>query len=321
LWLVYILARRFTDKTAYALMAMSVVAISFYNVRFLIADPRRPDHLAYPLMVLAILLLLADRRIWALLVALFGMMVREFLLIPVLLVGLSYGVEFVRRRRPVALLLAGASLVGLTIAFLLPRVLIHVRGSTQYLDFFRSDFYTVLVGTPLNMGHNINVVLALLGYWLPTLLLVTRPRWRKTFIERRRLSGWLFVYQVLVFGLMFYGGTDISRFVTYYFIPQTIFLALLLKQDLPRWEIAYMLVAVAIFNRLFEPLPTDMTAYLDGLIAFSDVINATTLKSYGMLAAFTGGMWLLRWVMPALPPDAPPTTQGEAGAHSAPHAD
>ncbi len=57
LTLVFALARRFGAGFRAAIVAMLVVSVSFFNLRFLLSDIYRPDHLAYPLMLLALLAL------------------------------------------------------------------------------------------------------------------------------------------------------------------------------------------------------------------------------------------------------------------------
>ncbi|MCU0511485.1 MAG: hypothetical protein MUE40_02840 [Anaerolineae bacterium] len=297
LLLVYALARRFGADDGAALVVQAVVALSFYQVRFLLADSLRPDHLAYPLMLVVMLLIFAGRRWPALLLALVGLNVREFFLIPPLLIGLLAYRDFSRRRDRGALLLLVTAFGSVWVVFLLQRLLIRVSSVAAYLEPLRTDFVAVLLATPLDVARLYNVGLAATGYLLPLLLLLTPARWRAIQAERRPLGLITGVYSLVVLLMTLYGGTDIPRFVTYLFIPQAVLLALLLRRGVPPLEVAYMLLVVALYNRLFFAMPQDGRAYLDFHTPYASVINAATWRFSLAIVVCLAGMLALRAIL------------------------
>lgn len=294
LFLVFVLAKRFNAADSTALIAVSVVALSYYNLRFLIIDSLRPDHLAYPLMVVVFLLVLSNWRLSALVISLVAINIREFFLIPPVIIGLLYYQDYLRRRKRSFLWLALLSFITPVIIFMLQRLLIRVVSAAGYLEPLRYDFIPVLLSTPLNMAHNINVVLALAGYLLPLLLLITPERWRAIRAGRRPVSLILTIYCLMVFGFTFYGGTDIGRFVTYLFIPMTVWLVLLLNEGIPAVETGYMLVTVAMYNRILIASPQTTRDYIDFRAAFSDYLNESTWRFFAALIVIFAGMFVLR---------------------------
>lgn len=314
LFLVFVLAKRFQPSDIKALIALSVVALSYYNVRFLIADSLRPDHLAYPLMLVVILLLLAGRRIPALLLALAALNVREFFLIPAVVIGMLYYQDYLRRHRRKDFWMSGAAFFSALLVFMLQRVFIRVSSAAGYLEPLRYDFIQVLLSTPLNMARNLNILLALAGYLLPLLLIVTPERWRAIRLERRGVSLILTVYSVMVFGLTYYGGTDIGRFVTYLFIPMVIWMVMLLNRGIPAVEIIYMLIVVALYNRILVPVPQDIQGNIDFQAAFADVVDEATWRFFVALAVSFAGVIILRRISrPAGESTPPRPVAGEAG--------
>ena len=79
---VFALARWYSRSNRGAWVAMLVTAFSLYQVKFLLFDTFRPDHLAYPLILLQVYLAMTG-RFWPLwVVTLIGCQVREFNAIP-----------------------------------------------------------------------------------------------------------------------------------------------------------------------------------------------------------------------------------------------
>lgn len=294
LFLVFVLAKRFDASDTTALIVLSVIALSFYNIRFLIAESLRPDHLAYPLMPVVMLLILANRRFPALILSLIALNVREFFLIPPVVIGMLYYQDYLRGRQRKDFWLAMGAFFSAALVFILQRVFIRVSSAAGFLEPLRYDFIPVLLSTPLNMARNLNVLLALVGYLLPLILLVTPERWRTIRAERRPVGLILGIYSLMVVGLTYYGGTDIGRFVTYLFIPVVIWLVMLLNRGIPAIEIGYMLMMVALYNRILVPIPQDIQSYIDFQAAFSDLVNEATGRFILALAVIFAGMSGLR---------------------------
>ena len=79
---VFALARWHAHSFRGAWVAMLVTAFSLYHVKFLLFDTFRPDHLAYPLILLQIYLAMTG-RFWPLwVVTLISCQIREFNALP-----------------------------------------------------------------------------------------------------------------------------------------------------------------------------------------------------------------------------------------------
>ena len=261
LMLVFALARRFGAGFRAAIVTMLVVGLSFFNLRFLLYDIYRPDHLAYPMMLLALLALFRRQFVLCLLVSCIGILTREFLVIPAALLALTLLGEGVRERswRKLAGLVVVMIAVGSVIA--LPRALIPVADSAQRFDpLNRPDaFVTELLFPWLNVSRNYEFLAVATSYLLPILVLATPARLRRAWIALAPYRGLLAAYIVMVILLTMYGGGDVHRYFSYMFVIQGIILAIWLR-DAGWLEIVLMLGVVAVANRMFWMIDVDPIA-------------------------------------------------------------
>jgi hypothetical protein len=120
---------------------MLITAFSMYNLKFLLFDTFRPDHLAFPLILLQVYFALSRRFAPLLLVTMLGCQIREFNAVPLLAymfasvaAGEAPGTKERRRRITAEAVL---SIVGLGLALILPRVLIPVSEDFQFASLTR----------------------------------------------------------------------------------------------------------------------------------------------------------------------------------------
>jgi MYXO-CTERM domain-containing protein len=295
--LAFALARQFTRKFWGALAIMLIVSVSTFNVRFYVFDPFRPDPLAFPLLLLGLIGLVRrrDHRAWDVVIvgtAVVGAGVREFTIIPSLLLAARLAVDGFRTRRltkfaelAVVLLIAAA-------AILAPRLLIPVGRADSYLDRIDGGIFGVITDWP----RNLNIAFALLVTLLPVFTALTLSRARRLWTILAPLRLELMLYVLLVIGLTIVGGSDLPRFTAYLIGLVIIALAVLIEDGLRPLEIGYALFATAIFNRPLTPIPMDsVEAYQDWHITFYRTVNAYTLARMGEWLLWVSGGAALRW--------------------------
>ena len=297
---VWALAGAFGARGWQAFVPVLAIALSLYHVRFLLFDVARPDHLAYPLMVVAMLAVFERRIVLALAVSCAGLFVREFLAIPLAILTIALIWDYRQTRHPSRLAWAGVAVLVTAACILLPRLLIPITTSGQYLDPLnqsRDDLITTLVQTPLSRRRWANLLFNLAGYTLPLWLLLTSDRLRALWHGLAGYRAMLGLYTALVLGLTLYGGTDIWRFVTFLFVPLVIALAVVLRNGVPWVEIIYMLGAVAYYNKIHLEIPNEIGAYLDFYAGYDLRVNEATVARVTQLMALGAGALLLRGLL------------------------
>jgi hypothetical protein len=248
---VFLFSRWFTRSLQGAYVALLVTAFSLYNVKFLFFDVFRPDHLSYALILLQTYLAFKRKFVPLLVVTLIASQIREFNLLPLV----AYLVAFLpQENRSAALWKAGVSIAGILLAVGLPRLLIPVTESYQFVDLSRDGLLRGLIA-PLVWSRDVNFLYCIVAYLLPVLMLVRLDDIRAGLRTiSREVKTFLLVYVVLVLILSFFGGTDFYRFDTFLFLPQAMILGLLA----PRYRLlplVLMVVAVFVFNRIWLPFP------------------------------------------------------------------
>ena len=257
-----------TRSTRGAFVALAATALSLFNVKFLLFDVYRPDHLAYALILLQTYLAFKRKFTPLLICTLIASQVREFNVIPLIAYlfatwrGLRASTDGGRPPR-VFIIQATVSSIGLAAALVLPRMLIPVTEDFQFATITPDGILRVLIA-PLVLARDVNFVYALVAYLLPVLLLASFEDIRSIWVS---LEGWarsfLAAYVGLVILFSFLGGSDFQRFTSYLFLPQSIALGLVVSRR-QFWQIGIMLLAVFIFNRIWLPFPmSDIGAYLD----------------------------------------------------------
>ena len=264
---VFLFTNWFTRSARGAYVALLVTAFSLFNVKFLLFDVYRPDHLAYALILLQTYFAL-NQKFWLLLICtLLASQVREFNLIPLLayLLALSKAQPDSSGgpKRPAVLSEGLISAVVLAAAVGLPRLLIPVAEDFQFVSLTRDGLLRVVLA-PFVLPRDANFLYSVAAYLLPSLMIAGGVEAASAIgsvsVYARR---YLLAYSILVLVLSFLGGTDFYRFSSYLFLPQVIFVALVAKRS-PVWILGIMLAGVVLFNRLWLPFPmSDVGHYLD----------------------------------------------------------
>jgi hypothetical protein len=228
-----------------------------------------------------------------------GLLVREFLIIPPMIMLVEMLRDYRRAHARKTVIRMIGTVVAVSLFVIVPRAVIPVEVSGQYIDpVHQSDWLDKLIEAPLSERRDVNFVFNMVSYLLPVGLLLTWARARRVW---DRLAGYrlfLALYTGAVLVLAMYGGTDIWRFMTYLFVPQVIILVALLRDDsVDRAEVLYMLVAVAVYNKIFLDIPNLLDPYLDFYGGYDNRINVETLWRWYELAVFLAGVILLRTLL------------------------
>jgi hypothetical protein len=257
-----------------AYLAMLVTALSLFNVKFLLFDIYRPDHLAYTLILLQTYFAFEKKFLPLLITTLIASQIREFNIIPLV----AYLVASWRSQEHVNVMKHTIfSAIFLLPAIILPRLLIPVTENYQIIGLSLDGILTALL-LPLVPTIDINFIFSILAYLLP-LLFITDIKTIKAALSNLpdHQRHYLYAYTLLVLILSFFGGTDFFRFTTFLFLPQVILIGLIAPQK-SNVQIGAMLAVTFIFNRIWLPFPIwDKDQYLDFYGGFSLRLNWSTL--------------------------------------------
>ena len=300
LFLLYRFVRVAGFGHASGLFVLFVAAFSYYQLKFLMFDVYRPDHLAYPLMLLSIETLIRGRWGVSLAIAVIGLQVREFLVIPILLLLGETLADAWRADLKRGRLFGRTTVVVLTgvLAVALPRWLIPVPGTYQNIDpLYDVTTLARLLTDPLNLRKDLNFVLSFLTYLLPLLLLATPRRAARVWRALGALRPFWIAYTAAVLVMAMYGGTDCDRFMTYLLLPQAVCLGCLLDDRPSRAELATVLLAVILTNRVFLQIPIwDFARYIDYFGGGGELVNLVTLRKFSQLALAFVGVSVVRMI-------------------------
>lgn len=277
---VFLLARWYSKSQRGAWTAMLAVAFSLFQVKYLLFDEFRPDHLAYPLLLLQVYLALTGRfwPLWA--VTLVGCQIREFNAIP--LAAYVYGMILdgqggsEAERRSVRLQVAVAA-AGLALALIVPRVVIPISEDFQFVSFSRDGILRGLLA-PLILARDANFLFALLAYALPVLLLAGPRTLGRIALGFKPFDRHFFgAYCAAVLVLGFLGGTDFHRFMTYLLPIMALLISVLAKQS-SNLQLTLVLAAVFVFNKIWLPFPNaDLDSFLDFFSGFGTRFNLASI--------------------------------------------
>jgi len=284
---VFIFVQHFTKSRKSAYVALLTTALAFCNVKSLMFDVYRPDHMAYVLVILGFYCGLTSRFYGLLLITAIGVQFREFAILPLIafITALAAGGQWRALRRYVL-----PALICFLVAVALPRLLIPVTGSVQSVSSLRSVF-TI----PFDFKRDLNLAYSIIAYLLPTLMLINTQRVRLILAQLpAEVKRFVLIYALLVILLSMYGGSDLLRFVTYLFIVQALLVGLLSRLA-SGTEIITMLMATFIFNRIWLPLPVwDMDKYLDFWGGYASRVNWATFSRCVELVVFIALSVLIR---------------------------
>lgn len=295
--LVWRLARALRASQASALAILGACALSFAHVKLPLFFPTLVDGASYAPYVLAFVLW-AERRVWlALGCALLGLLFKEFLIVPCALVALDAASARPRRRLGLVLV----AVLGTAAVLLGVRAAIPVERSQQMVDTSSvGALVDHLSWVPRKWQRDLNLLLALAGYLLPVLMLSTRARWRAV-RGPASVRPWTWAAALaLVLLLALYGGTNLGTFVSYALPVQIAVLCAFASTAIARAEIVWVALALALFNRVFLPLPSpaaDFESYIDFYGTWGTRLNANSLARAVELAAWIASAWILRFVL------------------------
>jgi hypothetical protein len=279
---VFTLSRCFTADYRHALVTMVILGLSAAHIKFPLFFYTLVDVSAYPLIVMSFWALITKRFNLCLLISSIGVLFKEFLAIPLFLVILHIGWTFwhSRSRRNLVHFVVALG-IGLGV-ILIPRLCIPVSSTGQFVDPLNNlrTLRNVLVA-PLDEARLFNIMYAVAGYWLPTVLLLTRSRFDRVWADLRGINLWaMSIYLFLVLLLTMYGGTNIFIFVSYSVAVQVVVLALLFRYGVGVAEVVYVVVVMLLYNKimLHIPLPNDgFDAYIDFYGGYSSRVALPTL--------------------------------------------
>ena len=285
--LVYWLTRSFRGSFA----AVFAVAFSLFNLKYLLFDVYRPDHFAYAIIVLSTILAFQKRFAPLLLLTMLGAQIREFVVIP-LIAYLIVHVQFEGIKPSYRQLFA--SVMGLVVSVVLPRVLIPITKDIQAVHFSLAGTAEA-ISMVIDPKRLVNIVFIVLAYLLPSVLLFRRD-------QSDQINSWLdsnkraFVvyYSALAFLLLIVGGTDLDRFATYLFLPQVIFVGFRARSEGLLVILAVLAVQFA-FNRIWLDFPTsELRQYIDFYGGYGSRVTPASLMRFAELASYIFGFKLLQ---------------------------
>jgi len=280
---IFLFTKRLTKSRKGAYLAMSITALSLFNVKFLLFDMYRPDHLAYALILLQTYFAFEKKFLPLLVTTLIASQIREFNIIPLIayLVASWNSEERTNFIGQVSL-----SALFLLPAIILPRLLIPVTENYQIVGISQDGILTALL-MPLMPAVDINFIFSLLAYLLPLLFIADIKTIKAALANLLDIQRkYLYVYTILVLIFSFFGGTDFYRFTTFLFLPQIILIGLIAPQR-SNFQIGSMFAVTFIFNRIWLPFPIwDKDQYLDFYGAFALRLNWSTLYRFLECLAF-----------------------------------
>jgi len=290
---VYAGARALSARAGLAAFVALVVGLTYHHVRFPLFYWSLVDVAGYAVFLLAFWCLWEGWTIRAGLISALGLFFKEMLLIP-WIVSLVEGVARTRRRpaRPAWLGLAAVAFLGVAV-FVLPRLLLEVHQTQQWIDPFHSpETLSRLWEAPASFERISTIVSAYLVYWMPTWLLLTPTRVRALLPALRSHRRSLAVYLGLLFPLVLYGGVNVAVFVSYCVAAQVLVLVRLGQTSrLAHWELLGTLVCLFFFQHFHRTIPdphVDEQAYLT-FYGFGDpALNARRLMQAGAWLAAMG---------------------------------
>ena len=272
-----------TKSNRGAWIALFVTAFSMFNIKFLVFDPFRPDHLAYALILLQTYFAFERRFLPLLILTIIGSTIREFTLVP--LAAYLFMVAQDSKMRTLAAKQGLIAAILVLPAVFLPRYLIPVTENFQLIGLSTKGLLNA-IALFFIPSFPVNFIFSIIAYFLPLFLLANLTDVRTAFqqLPNSRRS-YLIGYSVLVLILSFFGGTDYNRFATFLFLPQIILIGLL--DQVSNTKLALTFFCLFIFNRLWMHIPDwDVQTYRDFFGGFALQLNLQTAYRYAELFLF-----------------------------------
>ena len=280
---IYTLSRVFISDYGKALLPMLILGLSFYHIKLPLFFYSLVDVAAYPLIVFSFWAFITRRYWLCLVLTSIGVLFKEFLAIPMLLLMIQVGLIYLKDKSKTNLFrFVITGVVGLG-AILLPRLLIPVSSTEQFVDPL-NDLSTLanLVTAPFDEMRVFNIFFALVSYWLPSLLLLTLGRCSKVLneLKTRGLLLWCGVFILLDLVLTVYGGTNIPIFISYMLPVQVVVLALLINESPGIAELVFTFTIMLMYNKILFLIPdptVDIELYIAYYGGWSNRVDIRTL--------------------------------------------
>ncbi len=311
----YRLARASGSSHPGGLIVLTAIGFSFFHVRFPLAAPTMVDVEGFALLVVAILLLLRKKTVMCLVVSCLGLLFKEFLIIPPVLLIVQQAMEYRRTKAILPLRWILATLLAVIFFFVAPRVILPIRvgyganfrwdfGSSQRMGYFK-NLRAFLPAVP-DAGRIVNIVLAFLSYWLPVILLSTPGRLVRVWRESTLFRPAIIVCTTATAALALIGGTNIMIFAAYSVPAMILVLARLRETGTKYIETAAMLIAVCLFNRIPWTLGNGGMKEIAGFYgAWWSLVDGVTLERFLEILGWVLLLALVRFlVQRAAPKDS-----------------
>ena len=246
-----------------AAVVMLIAACSLFAVRFPLYCPFDVDIEACLVSCAAFACFRRGAYGAALAVSLAGLLFKEFLLAPLAALTVAWLIRYRRDGSLRSLQMATLAVVATLAVFIVPRVLIPVTSSFGTITEYRLQtpsrtlYFSQLrmfLAWPPKAGAALNIVLALLSFWLPALMLWTPARGRALRRAAGNDAAALGVWACSIVALMAVGGTKIMVFAVYTAPLLGAALSALLEAGPSAAETLFVIAATAIFNRIVFPL-------------------------------------------------------------------
>lgn len=301
---IYTLSRVFISDWRKALLPMLLLGLSFYHIKFPLFFYSLVDVGAYPLILFSTWAFITRRYTLCLILTTIGVFFKEFLAIPMLLLMVQVGINYFKSKNRSDLYRFIITVaVGLS-AILLPRLLIPVKSTEQFVDPLNDlSTLTNLVTAPFDEMRVFNIFFSLIAYWLPVLLLLTSARGIKVLneLKARGLLLWLLAFLVLDLTLTVYGGTNIPIFISYMLPLQVIVLSLLINEGPGVAEWVFAFVVMLMFNKILFLIPdptVDIELYIAYYGGWSNRVDMRTLVRLANAGFFIALAAVIRYALP-----------------------
>ncbi len=301
----YRLALLLNPSVGSALVVMLLLASSLFAVRFPLYCPYDVDVEAFIVSFAAFACLLRKEYPAALAISLVGLLFKEFLLAPLVVLTGTFVLRYVRERSDRQFRWALLTF-GLTFCVLfLPRLLIPVTASYGTSLHYKVDVPSrtlylselkMFLAWPPNPDILINLVMAVFSFWLPALMLLTPGRIRA--LRSDPAIEWipLLLWMATVLLLMSIGGTKVMVFAVYTAPVLVLFVSRILRMDVSTAEVSAVVIGTAVFNRIMFSFGTE-GGDPGSDIAFYGAYRGLTEVAAWRLAEIIGWAlvaWLLR---------------------------
>lgn len=303
---IYAISREFISDHRKALLPMLILGLSFYHIKFPLFFYSLVDVAAYPLIVFSFWAFIKKKYWLCLVLTSVGVLFKEFLAIPLLLLMIQVGILYFKEKSGKNLFRFLLTVFVGGAAILLPRLLLPVSSTEQFVDPLNDlSTLTNLVTAPFDEMRVFNVFFALLSYWLPTWLLLTRGRGVKILdeLKQRGILLWCVAFLLLDLGLTFYGGTNIPIFISYSVPIQTIVLALLVREGPGLVEYIFTFLVMLMYNKILFLIPdptVDIELFITYYGGWSNRVDPRTFVRLADMGIFITLAAILRATVPWL---------------------